>query len=527
MANSLGNPETRSYEFSVKFVNNLSSKSYFNVMFSRFLTGQSIRTRDPWDGHPLGKDEFTDSRFSPRPSSIQSGGLGITPMFITTTWQEDEVITNSFKGDFTSQVNSYNLIKFGAEFKWHNVLYDYYGFASGGNEYTSYYDETPLQLGIYAQDKIETDGMIVNVGLRYDYFDPRTVVPYDLADPLNPGYDNVNDPLYTEVDDLDARLKNSVGAETQQQLSPRVGISYPITEKDVLHVTYGHYFQLPVFDDLYYNHAYDLRGAFVYVGNPNLERQKTIAYEAGIEHGFNDYLKLSIVGFYKDIADLTSNRKFNNPVTGVPYWVNLNSDYARVKGFEVSVTQRPWNNLSGMASYSYQSARGRASDPEQTFLDDYRNRVPRTGDSPLDWDQPHTAKANLNYSIPASKGTIMGDWGIDFVWTYGSGRPYTGITSTVPPNLPPINDERFPAAWSIDLRVDKGFAMFKNIGFNTFVEIRNLTDRADIVTPFDAPGGLTMDVQRYSDTGDPSGQLVDPRWYSPSRRILLGAQFTF
>ena len=69
--------------------------------------------------------------------------------------------------------------------------------------------------------------------------------------------------------------------------------------------------------------------------------------------------------------------------------------------------------------------------------------------------------------------------------------------------------------------------MFKNIGFNTFVEVRNLTDRADIITPFDAAGGATMDVQRYSDTDNPSGQLVDPRWYSPSRRILLGAQLTF
>jgi len=520
MANTLARPEYWSNEFSVKFTNNMSAKSFYMLSFSRFLTAQRIRVYDPWDGHPLSPDEFGDPRIGAPPiTGIQSSQLRANPMYISRFRQDDKSITQSFRGDFTSQVNSTNLVKLGTEIKWFDLLYDYRSYASGNNEYNSQYHEKPFQIGAYAQDKIETEGMIVNVGLRYDYFDPKTVVPFNFFDPLNDGYNNVNDPRYTQTWDLEARLKNAVPAKKKQQLSPRVGISYPITEKDVLHVTYGHYFQLPVFDDFYTNHAFDLRGAFKYIGNPNLQEQKTIAYEAGIEHGFNDFLKLSVVGFYKDIADLINHVRFQNDVTGGIFWINGNSDYARVKGFEATFTQRPWRDFSGSVSYTFQIARGRASDKTQSFLDDYNNRKPRTEDFPLDWDQRNTAKANLNYRIPASRGSIMGDWGFDMVWTYGDGRPYTGTATVVPPNLPDINNKRFPAEWRMDVRVDKGVNIYKQYNLNAFAEIQNVTDRANTTA--------ATDLERYELTGDPAGQFGDPGVYSTPRRILLGMQLSF
>ncbi len=518
--NANAKPEFWSSEFSIKFTNNISSKSFYNLSYSRFLTAQRIRVYDPWDGHPLAHEEMREPRIGASPiTSIEGSQLWANPMYIHRYRQDDEVTTQSLKGDITTQINSSNLVKFGAEANWYHLFYDYESVASGGNEYTSQYDEEPFQIGVYVQDKIETEGMIVNVGLRWDYFDPKTVVPFDVFDPLNEGYGDPNDERWEQVWDVDARLKNNVPASKKQQLSPRVGISYPITERDVLHVTYGHYFQLPVFDDFYFNHAFDLRGAFKYIGNPNLEEQKTVAYEAGIEHGFNDFIKLSVVGFYKDIADLVSNSKFVNPETGAIFWINENSDYARVKGFEVTLTQRPFKNLSGVMTYSYQVARGKASDPEQSFLDDYNNRKPRTEDFPLDWDQPHTVKANINYRIPPAQGTIMGDWGFDMVYVYGSGRPYTGTASVIPPNLPPINQERLPSEWRLDLRVDKGLNLYKHYNLNAFLEIRNVTDRANITD--------ALDLEKYEITGDPAGQFSDPNVYSSPRRIILGMQFTF
>lgn len=520
MANTLARPQYWSNEFSMKFSNNISSKTFYTVGYSRFLTAQKIRVYDPWDGHPMSADEFADPRIGQPPiTAIESQQLRANPMFISRFTQDDKSITQSAKGDFTSQVNSTNLVRMGAELKWFDLLYDYRSYASGNNEYNSQYHEKPFQVGVYAQDKIETEGMIVNVGLRYDFFDPKTVVPFNYLDPLNAGYDNVNNPLYTQTWDLQARLKNPVPAKKKQQLSPRVGISYPITDKDVLHVTYGHYFQLPVFDDFYTNHAFDLRGALKYIGNPNLTEEKTVAYEAGVEHGFNDYLKLSVVGFYKDIADLVDHKRYVNSETGAIFWINNNSDYARVKGFEVTFSQRPWHNVSGAMSYTYQIARGKSSDKTQAFLDNYANRKPRTEDFPLDWDQRHTVKADINYRIPTSEGIYLGDWGFDAVYNYGSGRPYTGTATVVPPNLPDINNKRFPAAWTIDLRVDKGVNIYKEYNLNAFAEFQNITNRANVID--------AIDLEKYELTGNPMGQFADPSVYSTPRRILLGMQLSF
>ncbi len=524
MGNTLSRPENWSNEFAVNFVNNISAKTFYSLQFSRFLSAQSARVYDPWDGHPLSDTDLLDPRFSPKITSI-AGIIRTNPMYVSRFRQDDRTITNSLKGDFSSQVNSYNFIKLGLDFKKYDLFYDYRSVASGNNEYNSLYHEKPFQLGVYAQDKIETQGMIVNLGLRYDYFDPKTVVPFNFLQPLNPGYNDVNNPLYGQTGDINARLKNPVSAQQKQQLSPRIGVSFPITDRDVLHVTYGHYFQLPVFDDLYTNHAFDLRGAFKYIGNPNLSEQKTIAYEAGIDHGFNDYLKLAVTGFFKDIADLVNHQRFFNAQTGDIFWIYQNSDYARVKGFEVTLSQRPWGGLSGLVTYTYQIARGRASSKIQGFEDNYFNRKPRTEDFPLDWDQRHTLKASANYRTPMTWGVVLGDLGFDVAYTFGSGRPYTGVSRVIPPNIPPINSKRFPNAFTVDLRADKGFSLYQNLRINGFVEVQNLTNEAAV--NLNTANEDNFDAEYFEDTGDPTGQYGDPSFWTTPRRILLGAQLQF
>jgi len=525
MGNTLSRPQSWSNEIAVNFTNNISAKSFYTLHYSRFSTSQKVRVYDPWDGHPLSDAELTEARFSPGVTNLFGSTLRGNPMYISRLRQDDKQITQALKGDFTSQVNSYNFMKIGVEGKFYDLLYDFRSVASGDNEYNSYYHEKPFQVGAYAQDKIETEGMIVNIGLRYDYFDPKTVVPFNLADPLNAGYNDANSDLYSQVSDLEARLKNAVSASKKQQLSPRVGISYPITEKDVLHVTYGHYFQLPVLDDFYTNHAYDLRGAFKYIGNPNLKEQKTIAYEAGIEHGFNDYLKLAVTGFFKDISDLVNHKKFVNPATQQVFWINTNADWARIKGFEITMSARPWHNISGIATYTYQVSRGKASDKTQAFLDDYANRMQRTEDFPLDWDQRHTAKINANWRSPKSRGPILGDLGVDVVYTFGSGRPYSGTSRVNQPYLPDINNKRFPDNFTVDLRIDKGLDLYKGLNINGFVEIRNLTDEAAVnLNPVNEDD---FNYERYELTGDPAGQYGDPSFWTSPRRILIGMQMQF
>ena len=525
MSRSRFKTESESSDITINFTNNLSPKSFYNLTFSRFYTAKTTRSYDPWDDHPLNYDEMHEPRFmSPRATTNQI--FYIDPMYLgRRRTGEDYQIIYSFKGDITSQLDSRNLMKTGFEYKKYNLFKDHTSIASGGNDYNDQFHVKPYQVGVYAQNKLESEGMILNIGLRFDYFDPKSWIPDNLSDPLLQDY--LDDPQNIEtMFDLPNRLKGAVEAKSKQQLSPRIGISYPITEQDVLHVTYGHYFQLPIFYYMYNNHSYDLRGAHKYMGNPNLKAEKTIAYEAGLEHGFNDYLKFSVVGFFKDISNLINYNKtyFSNAF----YWLYSNSDYARVKGFEFTLTQRPWHNLSGVVTYTYQIARGRASDGYQSFQDDYDNRKPRTEDFPLDWDQRHTARTNLNYRVSDDWGPSFGkshpfgDWGFDFFWTYGSGTPYTGASSVPQPEIPPVNDKTFPAAWRIDLRFDKGFNLYKTLKSNFFVEVRNVTDEANV-----REAAYDFDTERYELTGEPGGQFADPDAYSAPRRILVGFELVF
>jgi outer membrane receptor protein involved in Fe transport len=512
-------------EVAINFTNNLSPRSFYNVIFSRFSTGKTSRQYDPWDDHPLTYDEMLETRFVTMGATQFQQLFFVNPMFLNRRRVgDDEQIVYTAKGDLTTQVNSTNLMKMGFELKKYDLYKNHTSIASGGNEYNDQFHTKPLQLGAYAQNKLESEGMILNIGLRYDFFDPKTYVPSNPEDPLLQEY--IDDPQNIDAFDYIARIKGAVKAKTKQQLSPRVGVSYPITEFDVLHVTYGHYFQLPELYYLYENLAYDLRGAHKYMGNPDLKAEKTISYEAGLEHGFNDFLKLSVTGFYKDISNLVTYHKtyFGNAF----YWRYSNSDYARVKGFELALTQRPWHGFSGVVTYTYQIARGRASDGYQTFQDDYDNRKPRTEDFPLDWDQRHTANANLNYHVPADWGPMisnyhfLGDWGIDLFFQYGSGTPYSSTISVPQPELPPMNDKTFPEAWRIDMRFDKSFKIYKTYKTNFFVEVRNLTNRANIVNEY-----AEFDAERYDLTGEPGGQFQDPDVYNAPRRIMLGFEMLF
>ena len=43
-----------------------------------------------------------------------------------------------------------------------------------------------------------------------------------------------------------------VMAESKSTFSPRLGISFPITDEGIIHFSYGHFYQLPPFSYLIY-----------------------------------------------------------------------------------------------------------------------------------------------------------------------------------------------------------------------------------------------------------------------------------
>jgi outer membrane receptor for ferrienterochelin and colicin len=534
MLNNRWRPEEWSNMLSFSYKNTVSSKTFFELKVSRFETRLERKAKDPATGNYIGLADFKETRFNntaaseffpegaPTATRLESYWW-IQPMQVTRQRQEDDQVVMTYSGDLVSQLNEFNELRIGAEFKSYDLLMNYESWASGGNGYSTYFNATPRKFSAYVADKIETDGMIINAGLRFDYFDANGYTPDNFADPL---LDEAIDPQGTTYQDPQAdwqdRLKNPKRTTPITTVSPRIGISFPITESDVFHINYGHYSATPALGFMFDNYNWSLLGAFKYIGNPNLRDEKVISYEAGIEHGFGDAIKLAVTGFYKDMDDLINKKKFRDPATGIQYWVNVNSDYASAKGAEVSLATRRWNNIIANVAYTYQIARGINSDAEQAFLNDYRNLRPRTDDFYLDWDVRHTATLNVDYRVPQNwmDSKWLGDWGVNMILRYNSGRPYSSANNVPPPALPPINDERYPSRTIIDLRFFKNFPVWESVTFGAFFEVKNLTDQRTLLS-------IENDEQYYLGVDEGDGTWNRPDVWTNPRELRLGFEMRF
>jgi outer membrane receptor protein involved in Fe transport len=288
------------------------------------------------------------------------------------------------------------------------------------------------------------------------------------------------------------------------QVSPRVGIAYPISDRDVFSFHYGRFYQFPerqyVFDD---RRSYDQTR-----GNPNLENETSVSYQAGIQHLFSDIIFGQFSVYYKDVFGLVWAEEIPDPTTGTGTIVIFtNRAYASSRGFEFSLTRRFRNNFRGEFSYTYGVATGVASDV-YAAVSQGLIYLP-VSEQPLRWDARHQLSAHLFVADP-------GSWGVDMVWSHTSGFPYTPIqrhTRELGPDA--VNSRRLPGSSTLNVNAEKYYSLWGQ-RMKVFVSARNLLDTKNITTL--APG----DIQRppafigndyqiyYTETGRAGGAYLGP-----------------
>lgn len=495
----------------------LSDASFLEFRVNQYTSDFRYKIKDP-DGGWLGEDYTMEDWLNYTPSRIQDSQGFMRSGASRFAWAETRSVTSTARVDLTSQVNQEHQLKFGIEGNYHDVYDMYIDTASGGNIYTNYYRNFPHQFAAYAQDKMEFRGMIVNAGVRFDYFDPNfDQYPADLTDPVNPEFSPGEE----------GYIRNPVRVSAKYHLSPRVGFSHPITERDVLHFTYGHYFQMPQLTRLYNSADFDLSGAFPIIGNPDLAPEETISYEVGIKHQFDDITLLDITGYYKDISGLVDMQKnFFTPVDA--YDIFINADYGSVRGVELSLMRRPSNFIAFNTNYTYSIARGKSSSATQNYTYNWAGWIIPRRESPLDWDQRHTVNANFDFRIPRGEGPLWGGthWleglGCAIQFSYGSGYPYTKAGQGTAD--PEINSGRMPWTENTDLKLNKTW-WIGNTSVDFSVWVTNLFDRTNVVSIRDA---AWYDADQTGDgqpDKDPRGYWGDPGAYGPRRRIRFGLEF--
>ncbi len=445
--------------------------------------------------------------------------------------------TNTYTGkiDFTSQLTNVHQLKAGVEGDLHFLNYvDYQvhvdassGFvpalpAPGSFDFNTY-DNMPYQLAAYVQDKIELSYLVVNVGLRFDYFQP------DGSTLKNPNNIAALDPLQSPFPDS---LVSK--ASPKSQLSPRIGISYPITDQGAVHLSYGHFFQIPAFEYLYKNPNFRIPLTGNYpdyigdiIGNADLQPQRTTMYEIGLQQELAPNLGLTVTGYYKDIRNLLGLQLFlkNN---FVQYGEYINTDYGAVQGFTISFDRRLTNGFGANLDYTYQVAKGNASDPE----DDYNKATAsppiaiNTVLVPLNWDRRHSLNLTLTAGDPHN---LLAS----FIVRLGSGLPYTPALENQRTGLE--NSGNMPMFFNTDMYITKYFDLF-NLPLSLFLKIYNLFDTANETNVYSDTGraGYTLALVQAERAAEPvrgDNTLQQfysrPDFYSAPRQVEIGISLIF
>ncbi len=506
--------DDRYQQFTAVWTNQLSDKSVWSTRAAslNFNTENTVGGKDPWE-------YWIQSPF------YWSGNLGFgtenNPFFAThgdvPAYLKRQTRVYTLKTDYSTRRWKQHTWKTGLEAKYNRVQNLSLAFPNGesnglpGGTRSDFVNFNP-EGALYLQDRWEFEGLVLNAGLRFDFFSPGA-----------------------QIADVDIKS----GKRYKQQISPRLGIAYPVSDRDVLSFHYGWTYQTPARSFIFENRG--ISSTVGVKGNPDLEPETNIAYQASVQHLFTKDISGQFGVFFKDIYGLITVRQERDE-NGNLVNVFFNGDYASARGFEASLIKSFSHKFSADVNYTYSIATGVASDPNTAlqFFNGGRLYLP-ISEQALNWDQRHTVSIASTIRDP-------GKWGLRMLWTYGSGFPFTpAFRNDRRPDPALTNSRRMPSQARLTLDGDKFYKIWgQNV--TLFVDARNLLDATNIQnlspgrrSPFVNTSGDDYTIY-FTETGRTGGAYLqdvngdnildwvptrDPRVFEEGRNVRMGVSVTF
>jgi len=385
-----------------------------------------------------------------------------------------------------------------------NVLDANGNYGANRDEFRNYNPEGSL----FLQDRWDFEGMVLNAGIRYDAFS-----------------------VGSQLSDVKDRVK--------VQWSPRIGVAYPISDRDVMSFHYGRLFQVPDRLFIYQGRSISAEAR----GNSNLAPETTIAYQLGVQHQFSHELYLQFSVYFKDIFGQLSTVQQEIPGYAITVPTFVNGDYASARGIDVTFIKQMGHGFSGEVNYTYGNASGTASDPNRALASrgNLRDQYKPTSEQPLDWDQRHNVSAALRLGDEK-------DWGASFVYQFGTGLPYTPERRQqrrVDPALE--NSRRLPSTSTLSAQAERFFRVWGQrltlyLQGTNLIDTRNISLLQPSLWPDNGVNSHSYDVY-YTETGKAGGAFLsadrngdgqedwvlvnDPRVFQQGRVIRMGLGLQF
>jgi len=443
----------------------LSNNTFFDLTLARIydyyddVVPERTVIYDPNNGELISSDYYKRHYVSGISGNFRYGDVRY--------WLNTENTQYLAKGNFESQITNNHLLRTGFSVNQYEIKRHRIGMPPREN--LQFFDYKPIQGAIYLQDKIEYSFMILKLGLRFDYFDPKASAYPDPSNILE---------VYTDDSGV-ARYKTSekVPVKPHTQFSPRIGLAHPISENTSIYFAYGHFFQIPRFYDLYRNHELsDILANDALVGNPALKPEKTVSFEVGLQQKLTEDWGLNITAYTKDISNLISSQYY---FVGRDYTTFTNADYGTVRGIDITIDKLYSNFYNFRLTYSLMSAIGNESDPTEgyTYREDRAHLKPNRN-YPLDFDQRHKIVALFTLRFPRNfGGPVFNLFTFNTVFTVGSGLPYTPTSREADESniVPEPNSARRPWTYNLDIRLSKEFPM-NWINLVLYMTINNVFD---------------------------------------------------
>jgi hypothetical protein len=410
----------------------------------------------------------------------------------------------------------------------------------------------PTRAGIYFQDRLDIGDVVLEGGLRWEYYNPDGYFPrtpgyvFNVPDSLTadflrlrPGTGPLADrveinsdcggdataPDRRRADGTVVCKNNFVEAEARSTWSPRLAVSFPVTATSTFRFSYSQTTQVPAFTRMFSSAFGDLQGGV----NTNatfgrdVDIPRTTLFEAGYRQVFGGATVIDVAAYSKTTRNSLTYRKvqFADPNEGNPIFLNVltNADYSLARGLDMRFDRR-FSEIADLSlNYSFIDARGTGSDPTTytgLILRRNTNLSVLTGqpvDPPellllLDQSRAHNVAGTLSLLFPADYQEGSQDVGIFATMRLGSGLPYTrlenlGNGQTGPPTAAglggtpaeDLNASRTPPFKSLDLRIHRGFRVGDK-RLRAFADIRNPLHFANTTRVWLETGEITNALDR-------------------------------